>query len=222
MQMRKFSLAVFALSLAFLAFLAPARFDKPIQAKANAAIEPAPLTLKDAASVEEATFIEDAKATSMKFEITAHAGLLDKPQNGRLFIILGKTPQLEPRLLIGRTGMDAAPMLARDVNDFSTGKTGVIDHSNVAFPIDSLDKLPAGEYFIQALFDYNIDLKSVNAPNNLYSTVQRATLDPTKAGVIKLELTQKIADEQLPPDTENVKFVKIKSELLSKFHEFDV
>ncbi len=210
--MRKF---LFVIGLGLLTgffLLSFTRFDKPIQAKVHRVAEPEPPTFADAAVTE------DANANSLRFEITLAAGLLEKPQNGRLFIVLGKGPQPEPRMLIGRTGMDAAPVFARDVNEFSTGKTGVIDNSCVAFPIENLSQLPAGDYFIQALFDYNPDLKSLNAPNNLYSAVQRATLDPTKGDVIKVELTKKIPDEQLPTDTESVKFVKVKSELLSKFH----
>ncbi len=210
--MRKLWLVLLVLLLTVLAFLSTTNFDKPTQAKATESIEPESLTVEDAA------FIEDTKANSLRFEITVAAGLLEKPQNGRLFMIIGKASQPEPRMMVGRTGMDAAPIFARDVHDFSTGKLGIIDQSCVAFPIDNLSKLPAGEYFIQALFDYNIDLKSVNAPNNLYSVVQRATLDPGKGGVIKIELTKRIPDEQLPADTESVKFVKLKSELLSKFH----
>jgi hypothetical protein len=210
--MRKFWLVLFVLLLTVLAFLSTTNFDKATQAKATDSIEP------ESPTVEDAAFIEDTKANSLRFEITVAAGLLEKPQNGRLFMIIGKASQPEPRMMVGRTGMDAAPIFARDVLDFSAGKLGIIDQSCVAFPIDNLSKLPAGEYFIQALFDYNIDLKSVNAPNNLYSVVQRATLDPGKGGVIKIELTKKIPDEQLPTDTESVKFVKLKSELLSKFH----
>jgi hypothetical protein len=210
--MRKLWFAIFLLLLPASVFLSTAHFNRPAQAKAEA------LSEAKSPAIDTASFIEDSHATSLKFEISVHSGLLDKPQNGRLFVIFGKTPQAEPRLMVGRTGMDAAPMLAQDVSDFAAGKIGVIDRTAVAFPIENLDQLPAGEYYIQALFDYNIDLKSVNAPGNLYSTVQRATVDPAKGGVIKLELTQKIADEQLPADSESVKYVKLKSELLSKFH----
>ncbi|MEW6130127.1 MAG: alpha/beta hydrolase-fold protein [Acidobacteriota bacterium] len=210
--MNKFLLVSFALLVTVFAFLAVSHFNEPIYANENAPSAIARLP------VEYALLATDSQSSSLKFEVTVAAGLLDKPQNGRLFMVLGKFAQPEPRLLIGRTGMESAPVFARDVENFATGKPGVIDNSCVAFPIESLAKLPAGDYFIQALFDINNDLKSVNAPHNLYSMVQRATIDPTKGGTIKIELTQKIPEEQLPADSDSVKFVKIKSALLSKFH----
>src|SRR5262249_7659342 len=73
-------------------------------------------------------------------------------------------------------------------------------------------------YYVQALFDSNIDLKSLNAPGNLYSKTTKLHLDPARGTTIKIELTEKVPAEQLPPETEYVKYVKIQSNLLSKFH----
>jgi hypothetical protein len=120
--------------------------------------------------------------------------------------------------MIGRTGADAPPMFARDVSAFEAGKVVTVDSSALGFPVEGLARLPAGEYYVQALFDSNIDLKSVNAPGNLYSEVKRFRLDPGLGGTFKLELTRKVPPEQTPPETEYVKFVRIQSDLLSRFH----
>jgi len=156
---------------------------------------------------------------SLRFEITVASGLISSPQNGRLFVILSRNGFGEPRLLVGEPGLNAPPMLARDVSDFASGVTGVIDERAVAFPIADLAHLPTDDYFVQALFDSNIDLGSVNAPGNLYSTPQKIHLDPTRSGTIKLELTQKVSSETLPADTEYVKYVRIQSDLLTRFHK---
>ena len=217
----KKSLWVSALLILASAFLTLTNFGKLVDAKSNA-----PRQTQEAIFIPEVTKLEDAVFTreqsahlSLRFEVTVAKGLLEKGQNGRLFVTVSTSRQPDPRTLIGNTGMDVPPVFARDLENFSTGSTGIIDHSAAAFPLHSLPELPAGEYYIQALFDSNIDLKSVNAPGNLYSEVLKAQLDVKKGGVIKLELTQKIPTEQLPQDTEFVKFVKLKSELLSKFHE---
>lgn len=126
--------------------------------------------------------------------------------------------QPEPRLTIGQTGLEASPVFARDISNFAPGAAGSIDEKCAAFPLDSLARLAAGDYFVQALFDSNTDLKSVNAPGNLYGTPRKVHLDPAQGATVKLELTEKVAPEQLPPNTEYVKFVKIQSTLLSKFH----
>jgi hypothetical protein len=214
-----------SLSLSLLLFLAfvlltITNFEKPVDAKSNDAIKTEEASFAgDMANPEEAVYIAEQNANpSLRFEITVAKGLIEIPQNGRLFVTVSGKPQPEPRMMIGNTGRDMPPVFARDVNKFSTGSTGTIDSSAVAFPIDSLAELPAGEYYIQALFDSNIDLKSVNSPGNLYSKVLKANLDPKQGGVIKIELTEKVPAEELPQDTESVKFIKLKSEMLSKFH----
>jgi hypothetical protein len=144
--------------------------------------------------------------------------LVSKPQSGRLFVVLSRVERPEPRLSIGETGMRVPPVLGRDVSDFEPGKTATLDQSAVSFPIENLSRLPAGDYFVQALFDSNFDLRSVNAPGNLYSGVQKVTIDPDAGGTVRLALTMRVPDETLPPETEHLKYVKLESKLLTRFH----
>src|SRR5436853_4503589 len=159
-----------------------------------------------------------AASTALRFEISVAPGLLAKPQNGRLFVVMSRKATGEPRMNIGDTGMDAPPVLARDVNNFAAGATAVIDEKAIAFPLEDLAHLPAGDYRVQAVFDSNIDLASVNAPGNLYSRVKRVHLDPAHGETIKIELTEQVPPDELPADTDYVKYVKLQSDLLTKFH----
>jgi hypothetical protein len=154
----------------------------------------------------------------LRFEVTIAQGVSPDRPAGRLFIILGRGQYPEARMTIGNTGLQANPFFARDVADFAPGKVAVIDDKAASFPLENLSRLTAGEYYVQALFDTNIDLKSINSPGNLHSAQQQLTLDPARTGTIKLELTQKIPPEELPEGDGHIKFIKIKSELLSKFH----
>ena len=154
----------------------------------------------------------------LRFEVTVATGLVSTPQNGRLFVVMSLKGQAEPRLMIGQTGLDASPLFGRDVNGFAPGVPGIIDDTCAAFPIERLSALPPGDYTVQALFDSNLDLKSVNAPGNLYSKPERIHLDPKQGSTIKIELTERVSPEQTPPENEYVKYVKIQSNLLSKFH----
>jgi S-formylglutathione hydrolase FrmB len=159
-----------------------------------------------------------APAAPLRFEVTVAQGLIPSPQNGRLFVVVSRAGSPEPRLSMGETGLDAPPMFARDVSNFGPGVAGVIDEKAAAFPVEDLAHLPAGDYYVQALFDSNIDLKSVNSPGNLYSAVKKMRLDARGGGAVKLELTNKLPPEELPAETDYVKFVKIQSDLLTKFH----
>ena len=160
-----------------------------------------------------------AQTTSLKFETTIAKGLISVPQKGRLFIFINRTNKNEPRFDDGDVSFDAPPMLAKDVENFKAGETkAVIDNSSISYPIKNLAELPAGEYFVQALFDTNNDLRSLNAPGNLYSEVQKVNLDAKNSAAINLVLSKIVPPETLPPDSEFVKFIKIQSPLLTKFH----
>jgi hypothetical protein len=156
--------------------------------------------------------------TSLRFEVTMARGLLDQPVDGRVLVVLARRDRPEPRRTIGQTGMDAPPLLGKDANRFGPGSSVVLDQSAALFPIAHLSHLPKGEYFVQAVLDVSRDLKLPDAPGNLYSEAQKVTLDPATGGTVKLELTRKVPEEVVPAETEFVKFVKIRSELLTKFH----
>ena len=157
-------------------------------------------------------------AAALRFEVAAARGLMDGPADGRLLVVLNPLARPEPRLAVGRPGLDAAPVLARDVLGFGPDAPGVIDGRAAAFPIADLAHLPPGEYFAQAVFDRSRDLRAVGAPGNLFSEVQRVHLDPSRGGVVALELTRAVPPEAMPPESEFLKFVTIRSERLSTFH----
>ncbi len=165
-----------------------------------------------------ASIAQTGAATTLKFEVDLQDGLTASSQTGRLFVILSRKGKTEPRTMLGGAGVDAPFVLARDVADLTTGKVSVVDQKAITFPITNLSELPAGDYFVQALLSVNTDLRSPGSPGNLYSEVRKLHLDPARDGTQELKLTRQIPPEQLPPDTELVKFIKIQSPLLSKFH----
>jgi hypothetical protein len=158
------------------------------------------------------------KPAAWQFEVAMKKGLAALAKDGRLFVILARTNYPEPRLTLGRTGLDAPEVLARDLKGFAPGAVAVLDQSAFGFPFTNPSALPTGDYFAQALFDSNADLRLSGAPGNLYSKPQKIHLDPAQGGGWKLTLTEHIPAEQLPTETEQIKFVKIQSKLLSEFY----
>lgn len=166
-------------------------------------------------------FLVDAEPparTSLRFEVTMAPGLLKQPTDGRVLVVLAKSARPEPRTQIAQAGLTSAPYLGRDGDAFAPGKTVVLDESAAIFPLASLARLPKGEYYAQAIFDHNRDLRLPDAPENLVSDPVKVTLDPAKGGVVPLQLTRKLPAEELPKDTEDVKYLKFPSPALSKFH----
>jgi hypothetical protein len=153
----------------------------------------------------------------LRFEVTLDPLSASGPQSGRLFVVISRDERPEPRLRIGRTGLDGPIVIGRDASLSAGGRVSV-GRGAATFPLDDLAKLQAGDYFVQALLDTNRDLKSVNAPGNLYSDVRRVRIDPAAGGLVSLVLSRRVPSEQLPPERDHVRWVKLRSELLSAFH----
>jgi hypothetical protein len=162
-----------------------------------------------------------------RFDVTVGAHMLPHKETGRLFIVLTREETPEPRSRIGETEIVSARVFARDAGDFVEGNTVTVTTSNEYYPHDPLPcgegrnsapPLPPGEYFVQAVFDFNSDLKGPGAPGNLYSPISKVTIDPVKKGPVHMELSRRVPPDELPPESQYVKYVRVRSRLLSDFH----
>jgi S-formylglutathione hydrolase FrmB len=152
----------------------------------------------------------------LNFEVAIRKGLTPEPEDGRLFIIISRTNSPEPRFTLTKTGPDAPLVIARDINGFASGiNIGLDQHDLMA---SKAQRESRGTHTIQALFDSNRDMRSPNAPGNLYSKPEPFQFNSVRTGTVKLELTQQVPPDQLPPETSDLKFVKLQSKLLSRFH----
>ncbi len=172
-----------------------------------------------------------ATAADTRFKITLPAA--QKPVTGRVFVIVSRIDNPEPRLQVG-SWRSRAELLGRDA-DLGPGQFATMDALTVGFPLKSVRELPAGDYYVQALFNvytrfqrsdgYNIfahmdqwEGQQFNkSAGNLYSDVRRFHLDPLSGYEIQLSLNHAIAAESMPADTQYVKHLKIQSKLLTQF-----
>ncbi len=150
--------------------------------------------------------------TTLRFEVTSKVAA----RPGRLFVVIAKSAQPEPRFNIGEPESTAF-VLARDVGSIDPSTSAALDGGSSIFPISSLNSLPPGNYYVQASLASNIDLRSTNAPGNLHSDVVMVRLNPRAGGVVKLRLTRAETDD-FPLADRYTRFVKIRSQLLSRFH----
>ncbi len=159
----------------------------------------------------------------LTFEVAVKKALVGEPKDGRLFIILSRTNNPEPRFTMGKTGHGGPITITRDLKGFNSVTNVVLDQYefmqlNVSEAFSRLHQESATTYTLQALFDSNQDLRSPNAPGNLFSLPQTFHLDPASGGTVRLELSQQTPPDRLPPETSEIKFVKLQSKLLSQFH----
>lgn len=173
-----------------------------------------------------------AAKAPLRFEISVASSVHPEPITGRVYVMISRTNDREPRLQIGRTG---APFFGRDVERLKPGAAAVINTIDLGSPVESLADIPPGEYFVQAFVNVYSEFKRADghvvwmhddqwegqqftrSPGNLHSEVQRVRIDPAVGGTIALPVTRKIPPIAMPADTAWVKRFKIQSPMLTKF-----
>jgi hypothetical protein len=167
-----------------------------------------------------------------RFEIRIPATVRGEPTTGRVFVMLARTNQTEPRFQIGRIGV---PMFGRDVTALAPGAPAVIDGTDLGHPVWDLANIPAGDYWVQAMVNVYSEFRRADgkvvwmhddqwegqqwtrSPGNLYSTPQRLRVDPMRPGAIALVADQKVPPITIPANTPFVERFRFESKLLSKF-----
>src|SRR5438270_3538489 len=86
-----------------------------------------------------------------QFEITLPAGY-KQPLTGRAFVIISKSSEPEPRLQVG-SERSRVEFMGRDVDQLQPGQSTTINALTLAYPLRWVRELPAGDYFVQALFN---------------------------------------------------------------------
>jgi S-formylglutathione hydrolase FrmB len=155
------------------------------------------------------------------FEVAVPTNASITARDGRLYVVVARRGSREPRMMLADAEFFTAfspPVLGRDADAFGPGSVAMLDGSAAVFPIGSFTRLTAGDYVVQAVFHANRDLNRPDAPGNLFSDPIRVTIDPARAVTLRLELSHIVPPDEPPPDTDYVKYVKLRSELLSQFH----
>ena len=152
-----------------------------------------------------------------RFEIQLAPGVSSEPISGRLLLILGSSSQEEPRESMTATGLQSPPRLGRDVKKLEAGGRIVLDAHSALFPQRDLSEVPAGEYQVQAVLMTNQDLYLPEAPGNWVSTPRKIHFDPARRDRHRILLDHTLPQESQPPDTDQVRFLHLRSSLLSTF-----
>ncbi|HZO19978.1 MAG TPA: hypothetical protein VFB46_13390, partial [Gemmatimonadaceae bacterium] len=172
----------------------------------------------------------------LRFEVTFPAVRSRTPLDGRLLLFISTDTAAEPRFQVS-DAPNTQQVFGVDVDGWRPGETRVIDASAFGYPLHSLSQLRPGRYRVQALINrYETFRRSdghtvklppdkwegqqlARKPGNLYSTPRAVALDPARAEVVRLSLSEEIppVDDFTKQETKYVKYVRIRSERLSKF-----
>ncbi len=171
-------------------------------------------------------------APHLRFEISFPIAARSQPVTGRVYVMISRRSQPEPRFQIGRTGV---PLFGRDVESLAPGTPAIIDASDLGSPVPSLNEIPAGDYYVQGFVniyeryeradghvvwmseDHWEGQRWERSPGNLYSDVRRVRLDPDAGYVVSLEADNVIPPVEIPPDTRFVKRFRFQSPMLTDF-----
>ena len=167
------------------------------------------------------------------FEVSFSQELTDSSQNGRLILLITPDSTSEPRFQLS-DAFTTAQGFGMDVASLQPGEAAIFDSQVLGYPQESLQDLPAGTYYVQALLNryQRFDLATGQQvylppdrgegqqwnrkPGNFYSKPQRIQVQD-QAQVHTLELTEMIPEIEPPADTKYIKHVRIRSKLLSDF-----
>ncbi len=167
------------------------------------------------------------------FSVSISSDVTTGPRDGRLLLILAKSTDEEPRFQV-QPGVDAVQIFGMNVEALRAGEEAILDETVFGYPHDSLSHLPAGEYYVQAVLHtyetFNLgNGKTVSlpmdqgegqqwaiSPGNLYSEPRILQVGGSSTP-LRIVLDKVIEPIEPPQDTEFVRHVRIRSEMLSKF-----
>lgn len=157
-----------------------------------------------------------------------------QPLDGRLLLLLSKNNNQEPRFQIND---DAGTQQAfgLDVENWQSTESKRFTAKEWGYPIQSLQQLPPGDYYVQALLhryetfhrkdghvvklpmDRGEGQQWNQAPGNLYSKPVKLHIDARLKNIIRLNLSETIPPIKDLADTKYIKHIKIQSKLLTEF-----
>ncbi len=170
--------------------------------------------------------------TDLRFEISFPPEVSGEPLTGRMFLSIARDGEREPRLQVGRYGV---PVYGVDFENLAPDTPVVIDADTLGWPIETLSDFPPGDYYVQAVLNkytrfersdghvvwmHNDQWEGQNwrrSPGNVISAVRQIHVDPADGAAHHIEVTEIIAPIELPEDTEQVKRLRMKSDILTEF-----
>lgn len=171
----------------------------------------------------------------LRIEISYSESLSGKPLDGHILLGISTDKSSEPRFQLREEAATSAQFFGLDVDSWKPGTPAVIDSTTLGYPLVSLDQLPPGDYYVQAVLNvyetfHRADGHTVKLPpdmgegqlwyrkpGNLLNKPALIHLDPQSNDVIRIPLSEKIPPTEPAKDTKYIKHIRIQSRLLSAF-----
>jgi hypothetical protein len=175
------------------------------------------------------------------FSVSVAAGAAGAPLDGRIILLLSHDLTREPRTHVEpNEPLDSPYLFGMNVDGMAPGRAVLVDDTAFGWPAAHLSAVPSGDYLVQAVLNvyetfHLADGRTLklppdkgegqhwsSKPGNLFSKPLQVHIDAAHPLKVELTMEQVIPPIVPKPDTEFVKHIKIRSELLSKFWGRDV
>ncbi len=182
-----------------------------------------------------------APATRLEFAISYPASQSAEPLDGRIILLISRDLTREPRTHVEPNEPLASPYLfGLNVEALAPGSEALLNDDAFGWPAAHLSAIPSGDYLVQAVLnryetyhladgrtlklppDKGEGQQWAHKPGNLYSTPMALHVDTAHPAKVALLLDQQIAPIAPKPDSEFIRHIRIRSELLSQFWGRDV
>src|SRR5882757_6307695 len=182
-----------------------------------------------------------AQPAGLEFAVSYPVSPSSVPLDGRVILLLSRDLTREPRTHVEANEPLAAPYLfGLNVEGMAPGSIAVLNDNAFGWPAAHLSAIPSGDYFAQAVLnryetfhladgrtlklppDKGEGQQWAKKPGNLFSTPLKVHLDASHPERIALMLDQQIEAISPKTDSEFIRHIRIRSELLSHFWGRDV
>jgi hypothetical protein len=151
-----------------------------------------------------------AKPESTRFEISFLKEMSATPLDGHILLLISNNNDKEPRFQISFATPRSQQVFGIDVDALAPGTPAVVDASTLGYPAESLNDVPAGDYWVQSVLNiyetFHLgDGRTLKLPpdkgegqhwqvkpGNLFSKPERIHVDPKSPQTIRISLTEKI------------------------------
>ncbi len=170
---------------------------------------------------------------AQSFTVSFPASLSAQPLDGRLMLLLSTDPSDEPRNQIDDSPRSQI-VFGVTVDGWQPDHPQVVDSAAWGYPVHSLNDLPAGDYYVQALLNkyetfHRSDGKTIKlhmdqgegqhwniSPGNLYSKPVKLHVDASTKNY-SIALSEVIPPIPPPADTKYIRHIRVQSQVLTKF-----
>lgn len=175
-----------------------------------------------------------AQQSGLQFSISFSSEVCNEALDGRVLLFISKTNDPAPRFQIN-DGVKTGQVFGVNVENLSPGQAVTIDGKVFGYPLQSLNLLPAGEYYVQALLHRYDTYQLANGhklklpasweagqhynqePGNLFSQPFKVILDAAAGGQVKIVMSEKVPPVKQPADSKYIRHMRLRSEKLSQF-----